>query len=582
MCGIIGYVGSKQAAPLIKECLLQLEYRGYDSAGIAVSDGKKMYVEKNKGRVKDLEIAHLQGNYGIGHTRWATHGIPNKVNAHPHSDCENDFSLVHNGVIENYLELKERLFEEGHKIISDTDTELIAHLIEDHFEKGEKLLSALESTIKELKGSYAIALISKNEKRIYFARKYSPLIIGIGEKENFLASDIPALLHHTKKFLLLNDEEYGMIDENSIKIFKDGKEVAREPMSVKWDIESAKKGGYEHFTIKEIYEQPKAIKDTLADVQKEKIHFFDKYDNIHVVGCGTAFYAGMVFKYLMQKNAGIPVEAILANEYVSSHTPLTNRTLVFAISQSGETADTLSALRYAKQKGAHTAALVNVLGSSMTRIVDNVIYTHAGPEISVVSTKAFSAQVAALSKIAFTVGQNPELLNQVNLLDKFAEGSLKKEGEMKKLAEKLYNKHDFFFIGRGICYPVALEGALKLKEISYSHAEGYPAGELKHGPLSILEKDFPVFAIAPSGEQFEKTVSNIKECAAREASLFVLSDQKLNESDNIKTIRMEGVPEELSVIPYIIPLQLFAYHVCLKRGLDPDKPRNLAKSVTVE
>ncbi len=588
MCGIVGYIGEKKAASVIFEALKQLDYRGYDSAGIATVSEGKIHCKKDVGRLHAIHEKHnltdLPGALGIGHTRWATHGVPNEPNAHPHSDCTRAVCLAHNGVIENYHVLKEELARHGHKYSSDTDSEVVAHVIEEELKTESDTERAFKKAIGKLQGSYAIVMLRAPDEKIYVARRGSPIVIGIGKGEMFCASDIPALLHHTREFLILEDNEFAFLTREGARIERDGKNIARKPMRINWTPEMARKEGYEYFTLKEIHEQPRTITDTLMDEKSidEVAEFARRFLRIEVVACGTSYHAGMVFKHLIQKFARIPCETIIASEY--KYAPVTDsKTLVLAISQSGETADTLAAVKEAKVRGARVLALVNVLGSSLTREADKVFYTHAGPEISVVSTKAFTSQLAALAHVAFELANRKEMIEHLRTIPNVVEEILKRENEIEELARKLKDKNDFFFIGRGISHPTAMEGALKLKEISYSHAEAYPGGELKHGPLSLLEKGVPVIAIAPNDETKSKMLGNIKECKARSALLIALSDSdEILEEADLKIRMPAGIAPELTPIVYIIPLQLLAYHIATMRGLDPDKPRNLAKSVTVE
>ncbi|MEM3399611.1 MAG: glutamine--fructose-6-phosphate transaminase (isomerizing) [Candidatus Micrarchaeia archaeon] len=581
MCGIVGYVGHRRAAPVIYECLKRLEYRGYDSAGIATAYGE-MHINKSEGRLDRIKnVGSMPGRIGIGHTRWATHGPPSTPNAHPHTDCSGRIAIVHNGVIENYAELKRMLVRKGHRFSSETDSEIVVHLIEEKAEK-QGVEEAVRSALSMLEGSYAIVVMHSGYEKLFFGRKYSPLVVGIGKNEMFCASDIPALLPYTNKYVVVEDGFFGYITDSEVYLEKEGKKVKPKIIRVGWSAEMAQKEGYPHFTIKEIHEQPRAIIETLGGEFEQGVELIKKFERLHIVGCGTAFHAGLIFRYLLHRYAKRQCDAFVASEYRHSYVPIDRKTLVFAISQSGETADTLLAVREAKGKGAKTMALVNVLGSSLTREADVVAYTHAGPEISVVSTKAFVAQVAALSYMAFRLSGHNYLIKELRKLPSDIGKVMALEKKMKALAKKYYRKNDFFFIGRGLSYPIALEAALKLKEISYAHAEAYPAGELKHGPLSLLEKDVVVIAIAPSDETKIKMVNNIKECKARGATVIVLSD-----SDDVfdgidEFIELPRIKTALSPIPYIIPLQMFAYYTAVLRGNDPDKPRNLAKSVTVE
>jgi len=609
MCGIVGYIGDKMAAPFLIDGLKRLEYRGYDSAGIAVIDSKDLKIVKSEGKIKVLEEKLKgelpKGNVGIGHTRWATHGKPSDINAHPHEDCTGDFIVVHNGIIENYLEIKEWLESQGHEFKSETDTEVIPHLIEHYY--GGDLFEAVKKVVNILKGSFALGVITKREADcIVAARKSSPLIVGIGEGENYIASDIPAILQHTRKVYILEDEEMAKITKESIEICRfNGEEVKKEVFEVKWDAIAAEKGGYPHFMLKEIHEQPRAFKDTLTgrlDLEKHEVKLDDikitkedlqKIEKIFIVACGTAYHAGVVGKYIIEKLCKIPVEVDIASEFRYREPMMNENTLVIIISQSGETADTLAALREAKNKGSRVIAITNVVGSSVAREADDVLYTWAGPEIAVASTKAYSTQLIALTLIALRFAKelstiSDEVFDEIALelkkLPEKADLLLTKEEEIKKLAEKYSKVEHLFYIGRGLDYAVALEGALKLKEISYIHAEAYAAGELKHGTLALIVEGTPVIALATQEHLFEKTLSNIKEVKAREAVVIGFAKEG-NEEIKKSVDHVFYIPKThpmLMPILTVIPLQLFAYHAAVARGTDVDKPRNLAKSVTVE
>ncbi|MGB9840223.1 glutamine--fructose-6-phosphate transaminase (isomerizing) [Thermovenabulum sp.] len=609
MCGIVGYIGDKMAAPFLIDGLKRLEYRGYDSAGIAVIDSADLKVVKSEGKIKileeKLEGELPKGSLGIGHTRWATHGKPSDVNAHPHEDCTGDFIVVHNGIIENYLEIKEWLEEQGHKFKSETDTEVIPHLIE-HYYNGD-LFETVKKVVNILKGSFALGVITKREPDcIIAARKSSPLIVGIGEGENYIASDIPAILQHTRKVYILEDEEMAKITKESINFCKfNGEKVEKEIFEVKWDAVAAEKGGYAHFMLKEIHEQPRAFKDTLTgrlNLEKHEVKLDDikitrdeleKIEKIFIVACGTAYHAGVVGKYIIEKLCKIPVEVDIASEFRYREPMMDENTLVIIISQSGETADTLAALREAKNKGSRVIAITNVVGSSVAREADDVLYTWAGPEIAVASTKAYSTQLIALTLIALRFAKelgtiSDELFDEIAVelkkLPEKADLLLTKEEEIKKLAERYSQVEHLFYIGRGLDYAVALEGALKLKEISYIHAEAYAAGELKHGTLALIVNGTPVIALATQEHLFEKTLSNIKEVKAREAVVIGFAKEG-NEEIKKSVDHVFYIPKThpmLMPILTVIPLQLFAYHAAVARGTDVDKPRNLAKSVTVE
>ncbi|MDI3535209.1 MAG: hypothetical protein PWQ82_1574 [Thermosediminibacterales bacterium] len=609
MCGIVGYIGDKPAALILLEGLKRLEYRGYDSAGIAVYNNNMIKIEKTKGKLADLENKlegrYPEGSLGIGHTRWATHGKPSDINAHPHTDCTHDIVVVHNGIIENYQQIKEWLQKQGHKFETETDTETVPHLIE-HFYNGD-LLEAVKKALKKIEGSFALGIISKNEPdKIIAARKDSPLIVGIGDGENYIASDIPAVLEYTKKVYILEDDQMAVVKKDEIKLINfDGEEVDKEIFEVKWDAVAAEKGGYPHFMIKEINEQPKALKDTMTgrlnfddvEIKLDDIKLtpedISDIQKIFIVACGTAYHAGIVGKNVIEKLTKVPVEVDIASEYRYRDPMVDDKTLVIIISQSGETADTLAALRESKKRGARIIAITNVVGSSVSREAEEVLYTWAGPEIAVASTKAYSTQLAALYMLGLDLAIKKqtiskeyalEIMQELKQLPEKAEHCLKNADTVKELAYKYAEWEDAFFIGRGLDYAVALEGALKLKEISYIHAEAYPAGELKHGTLALIVDGVPVIALATQKSLYEKTLSNIKEVKAREASVIAVAF----EGDNEITKSVDHVIYIPKTLPFlapvltVIPLQLFAYHAAVARGCDVDKPRNLAKSVTVE
>ena len=602
MCGIIGYIGEREASKIIVNGLKRLEYRGYDSAGIVTEDGGRLYIKKGAGRIdeltKKLGFLEMPGKRGIGHTRWATHGVPNDTNAHPQRDCTGKIAIVHNGIIENFVELREELLKKGHVFESDTDTEVIAHLIEEELKAGKKFEDAMRSALLRLKGSFALGIIYTGEPdRLYFVRNESPLVLGVGEGEMFAASDVPAFLEYTNRVVFLDDREYAVITKDSwvVKNLDTGEVVEKPVQEIGWTLEMAEKAGYEHFMLKEIHEQPNAIRDAIhgnAEIIRSVAEEVAKYERIFIVAMGTSYHAGLVGKYLFQRLARkVPIVED-ASEFRYEFEDLIDKdTLVIAITQSGETADTLAAMKLAKKKGAKVLAIVNVVGSMATRIADLTLYTHAGPEIGVAATKTYTTQLTVLtmlaielarvlgtydadylSKLEEELGKMPELVREV----------LKHENGLRELAESLKDKRDFFYIGRGISVPTALEGALKLKEISYIHAEGLSAGELKHGPLALLEEGVPVVAIAPDGKTFDKIVSNIEESKARGAYIIALSDRRELERVADVFIEMPPVDELLSPIIYVVPLQVLAYHLAVLRGNDPDKPRNLAKSVTVE
>jgi glutamine---fructose-6-phosphate transaminase (isomerizing) len=619
MCGIIGYTGEKEAAKVLIKGLSRLEYRGYDSAGIAVLDDGAMTVVKKQGKLQvlaeELKKDLVRGNTGIGHTRWATHGVPNDVNAHPHVDPESRVAVVHNGIIENYQELKDLLSRKGYKFRSDTDTEVIAHLIADNY-NGD-LLHAVQRATKKLSGSFALAVIHRDEEgRIVGARQDSPLIAGVGTKENFIASDIPAVLDHTQRVIYLENGDTVDLSAKGIIVYgKDGKKVKRKPILVKWDLSRAEKTGYKHFMLKEIFEQPEVLRQIFNErikgpgkveflEQKIKPSHLKKIKNIAIVACGTAYHAGLTGRYILEKLTGIPVWVDQSSEF-RYRNPLVNKeTLVVVISQSGETADTLAALREAKRLKAKVLAICNVLGSSIAREAEGVIYTHAGPEIAVASTKAYTAQLAILFLFAYYLAgikgmkniDGKEFLRDLAKVPDLAEKLLKeyrhKGNEISKYAEEFQqyylsrnNKSCFLYLARNINYPNALEGALKLKEISYISAEGYPAGEMKHGPIALIDENPWVVCIAPLAETQKKMMANMEEIRARGGIIIAIvsqGDKTLSPGKVRHIIRIPKVREIFSPLLVVMPLQLLAYYVAEEFGYDIDQPRNLAKSVTVE
>ncbi len=599
MCGIVGYIGKKQAAPILMESLQKLEYRGYDSAGIAVYDGKKINVEKTKGKLFNLfqktdEGRAVSGTMGIGHTRWATHGEPSYVNSHPHTSGAGKIAVVHNGIIENYLKLKEFLVKKGYKFVSQTDTEVIAHLA-DYYYDGD-LLKTVAKLVKKLKGSYALGVISSERPdEIVAVKKDSPLVVGLGQNENFIASDIPAVLKYTRDVYIMEDNEIAFIKREGVTLYNTELEhISKEVFYVNWDVSAAEKGGYEHFMIKEIMEEPQAILNTVSQIIGQGMMKIDKIpDKINIVACGSAYHVGVAGKYIIEQIAKIPVEVDTASEYRYRDALLTKNTLVVVISQSGETADTLAALRESKRRGAETLSIVNVVGSTIARESDRVLYTLAGPEISVATTKAYSTQLAAVYMLALSLAKaegklSPELEkyygDELLKLPSLINSILEQKDKIKNLASKYVNAKNVFFIGRGIDYALSLEGALKLKEISYIHSEAYAAGELKHGPISLIEDGTLVIALATQEKLFEKTLSNIKEVKSRGAVVLSIAEEENNQieecSDDVfylpKTNRMFTSSLTATV------LQLFAYYVAYLKGCDIDQPRNLAKSVTVE
>ncbi len=596
MCGIIGYIGYRNARDVVLEGLKRLEYRGYDSAGIAFIENRLM-VFKEVGDIENLEkiLPSINCKIAIGHTRWATHGRVCKENSHPHVSCNGKIAVAHNGIIENFKELKEELERKGHKFLSETDTEVIVHLIEENY--NGNLFSAVKNAIKNLRGSYAIVVIAENEPdKIIGARKENPLIIGLGEKENFIASDIPAFLKYTNRVKYIEDNEICEISVEGARIFDlDGNEISREEKIVEWSIEEAEKGGFPHYMLKEIYEQPNSLAETMRGKILEvepwiKLDVDNEIDEITLVACGTSYYACMAGKYILEELAGVPCNVELASEYRYFGK---KRGAVIAITQSGETADTLAAIREAKMHGCKTIVITNVIGSSATRLADNVILTRAGPEIGVAATKTFTTQILTLLMLALNLGfrkgklsssEVREYINYIRYIPSAVREALEKEEEIKEIAKKIKDKHTVFFIGRGINFPIALEGALKLKEISYIHAEGFAAGELKHGPFALLTEDTPVIDIVSKDKSYEKMLGNIGEIKARNSPVIALADKEDEEIEKFAdyVIRYPSLPPLLASIPIAVILQLLAYHVASLRGCPIDKPRNLAKSVTVE
>jgi glucosamine--fructose-6-phosphate aminotransferase (isomerizing) len=618
MCGIVGYIGPKRVVPVLIDGLKRLEYRGYDSAGIAVvGRNGSLEIRRASGKLRNLEetirLSPIDGEYGIGHTRWATHGRPTEENAHPHRDCTGKVVVVHNGIIENYLELKRQLAAEGHKFLTETDTEVIAHLIE-KYSDGVPLEDAVLATVRRLSGVYALAVISANDpNKVVAARWGPPAVIGLGQGEYFVASDIPALLHHTRDVFFLGDGDVAVLTPGGVRLLNfDGRLIERPLQHITWDPILAEKGGFKHFMQKEIFEQPRAVRDTLLGrVSLETGRLFleeigiapedlRRLSSVRIVGCGTSWHAGLAGKFLIEDLARVPVEVDYGSEFRYRNPILDDRSLVVLISQSGETADTLAAQREAQQKGAKTLAICNVVGSMLTREASGSLYTHAGPEIGVASTKAFTAQLTALTLFALYLAQVRGTLSHDQLkplvqellrLPQKMETVLQRDEDFDEMARQLFRYSDFLYLGRGIHYPIALEGALKLKEISYIHAEGYPAGEMKHGPNALIDENLPVVVLAPCDRSFppaltryEKSLSNIKEVKARDGIVIAVvseGDEEAREaSDHV--IEIPSAPDLLTPVLEILPLQLLAYHIAVRRGCDVDQPRNLAKSVTVE
>ncbi|WP_419002499.1 glutamine--fructose-6-phosphate transaminase (isomerizing) [Anaerotignum lactatifermentans] len=607
MCGIVGYIGKNEAAPVLIKGLKKLEYRGYDSAGIAVF-GDGIHVVKTKGRLADLDakvqtMGGVEGHVGIGHTRWATHGAPSDVNSHPHTSMNGRISVVHNGIIENYLQLKAELEEKGYVFASETDTEVVAQLF-DYYYDGD-MVDTLIRVIGRIRGSYALGILC-NEKpdEIVAVRKDSPMLVGIGENENFIASDIPALLEYTKDYYLLNDNEIVVLKKDSITILDlDKNEIKKDIYNVTWDISAAEKGGYDYFMMKEIMEQPKAFKATISprivdgEIKLDNIKYTDEdirnINRIHIIACGSAWHAAIVGKYVIEDYARIPVEVDLASEFRYRNPILDKNDICIIISQSGETADTLAALREAKRQGIRILAIVNVVGSSIARESDDVLYTWAGPEIAVATTKGYSTQVALMYLLAMKFGQArghlsaeevKKLTAELELVPGYIEKLLTMDEELKELAKAHAHANDVFVIGRGIDYAVALEGSLKLKEISYIHSEAYAAGELKHGTISLIEEGTLVVAIATQDPLYEKLVSNVKEVKARGAYVVAIAKEGNTEIAEVadKVIYIPQINDKFTASLNVIPMQIFSYYVAIERGCDVDMPRNLAKSVTVE
>jgi len=615
MCGIVGYVGPKPLVPVLIEGLRKLEYRGYDSAGVAVIRNGHLDIRRSAGKLSKLEDAlvkqPLDGQFGIGHTRWATHGRPTEENAHPHHDCHNKIVVVHNGIIENYLELKQELIAEGHRFVTETDTEVVAHLVEKE-SRGDGLPAAVRRALQRLRGLFALVLISTDDpETIVAVRNGPPLVVGLGEGEFFVASDVPAILAHTRNVVFLDDQEMVVVTRQGAS-FSDfaGHIKHKEPQHISWDPVMAEKAGYRHFMLKEIYEQPWAVRETVLgrtslesgrvflEEMKLDAKALTSIERVLILACGTSWHSALVGKFLIEELAQVPVEVDYGSEYRYRHPLVDAKTLAVAITQSGETADTLGALREAKRRGARSLAICNVVGSMATREADGTVYTHAGPEIGVASTKAFTTQLIALHLFAIHLGQvrgtlKPEfaraLIAELDRLPRHLEETLKCDAAVEDLASKTHHHSDFLYLGRGVNYPIALEGALKLKEISYIHAEGYPAGEMKHGPIALIDEDLPVVALAPDDHVFEKMIGNIQEAKARGARVIVVTnaskarafDAILHRDRDVILTVPDAHPLFWPIL-LVVPLQLLAYHIAVRRGCDVDQPRNLAKSVTVE
>ena len=614
MCGIIGYIGSKPVVPVLLDGLRKMEYRGYDSAGVALVSPEGIALRRSAGKLANLETAiksePVDGVYGVGHTRWATHGRPTEENAHPHRDCTGRVVVVHNGIIENYLELKRELQEQGHQFTTETDTEIVAHLVEREMQD-DGLENGVRRALSHMRGMFAIVLVSVDDpEKIVAARNGPPIVVGLGDNEFFVASDIPAILSHTRDVVFLADGEMAIITRSGVE-FTDyqGRAVSKTTQRVLWDPIAAEKGGHKHFMLKEIYEQPTAARDTIlgrvsldrGQIFLEELNIsedtFRALEKVTIIACGTSWHAGLVGKYLIEALAQVPVEVDYGSEYRYRNPIVGKNTLAIVITQSGETADTLAALREARRKGASSIAVCNVVGSMATREADGTVYTHAGPEIGVASTKAFTSQLVALQLLALYMAQIRQTLDPTHIrrhidellqLPTIIEQTIKASAPMDRVAERFYNRTDFLFLGRGINYPIALEGALKLKEISYIHAEGYPAGEMKHGPIALIDERMPVVAIAPNDHVFEKMIGNVQEAKARGGSVIAVTTEgdhrmaAVLDPDKDVMIPVPATTALLTPIVMTIPLQLLAYHIAVRRGCDVDQPRNLAKSVTVE
>ncbi|WP_456455663.1 glutamine--fructose-6-phosphate transaminase (isomerizing) [Methanopyrus sp.] len=614
MCGIVGYIGERDAAPIIVDSLVRLEYRGYDSAGVATIHEGRLYVEKDAGKLTEggeptklqRNLRKLPGKVGIGHTRWATHGDPNRRNAHPHTDCRDEIAVVHNGIIENFMQLKEELEDKGHRFDSETDTEIVPHLIEQGMREGKSFFEAFVEAVRRLEGSYAIAAICTREPDVILAaRKESPLVVGLGDDGNFLASDIPAILPETNRVIPIDDGEIVVVKRDEIKILdvETLEDVTEEKkvQIVEEDPHTLERRGYPHFMLKEIHEQPEAVRNTLRIERENLMKMAEElvggdYTKLYIVACGTSYHAGLGAKYATELLAKFPVDVVIASEFRYVTKELVDEdTLVLAISQSGETADTLAAVREANARGATTIALTNVVGSTITREVDHVMYTHAGFEKAVAATKTYTAQLAAMYTLAvelarhfgeITDKESEEYHDELDKVPEMLEEVLnwEREREIAVMGGRYKERPNWFFIGRGPGYPTAMEGALKLKEITYQHAEAYPAGELKHGPLALIEEGVPVVAVAQPGGAYEKMLANIEEVKARGATVITVADEKDEavEEHSDHVIQVPSISEVFSPIVYTVPLQLLAYYMSVARGIDPDYPRNLAKSVTVE
>ena len=607
MCGIVGYIGPDEASTILIDALKRLEYRGYDSAGIAIWNEGKIEVARTKGKVDELrkEIANderFQGTLGLAHTRWATHGVPSERNAHPHRSDE--IVVVHNGIIENYMDLKDRLRKEGQAFLSDTDTEVIPHLIVSFMRKGMSFIDAIRNALSELQGSFAVGIINENERVMVAAKKESPLIVGVGDGEYYIASDAPAVLDRTNRFIFLEDGDMAVFKDKTFSLMNlDGKEIVRPVRTISWTGAMAEKGGYKHFMLKEIFEQPRAISDTLigrikeeqGEVGFEELELPDvtRIRKIWMVACGTSYHACMIGKHIFEANLRVPVETDIASEFRYRDPIMGSEDMLVLVSQSGETADTIAAMREGKRKGAYTLAICNVLGSTLAREADGVVFTHAGPEIGVASTKAFTTQISVLFLLLLNMGQKlgvmdsdtvRDLIVEIKKLPHKIQTILDNSSAVEELARKYMTCKDFLYLGRGVNFPTSLEGALKLKEISYIHAEAYAAGEMKHGPIALIDENLPVAVVSPRDQTYQKSCSNIEEVLTRRGRVILLTDNPAHEMIS-KVESVIVVPEtiyELEPILSVVPLQLLAYYIANLLGTDVDQPRNLAKSVTVE
>jgi len=605
MCGIVGYIGKDEAYPILIEALKRLEYRGYDSAGIAVSCDGRVEVARRKGKVEELRKlceGGFAGRLGIAHTRWATHGTPSERNAHPHKAGE--VVVVHNGIVENYVELKERLRASGHRFLSDTDTEVVPHLITAHLKEGADFVEAVRLSLNEMSGSYALAIIKENEEALIAAKKESPLVLGIGDEEFFVASDAPALVGRTNRFIFLEDNDLAVMKGGELRIVDAaGRPVERKVHTINWTGAMAEKGGYKHFMLKEIFEQPRAVSDTLlgrvkeergeVDFEELKLPHLGRVRRTWMIACGTSYHACLIGKHLFEENLRMPVEADIASEFRYRNPIMGAGDMLILVSQSGETADTIAVMKEAKKRGVFTLSVCNVLGSTLARESDGVIFTHAGPEIGVASTKAFTTQISVLFLLMLHLGKKLGLMDQEALRRKI--GEIRKiphkiqlildgAANMEEIARKYMHYRNFLYLGRGISFPVSLEGALKLKEISYIHAEAYAAGEMKHGPIALIDEQMPVVFVSPGDHTYKKTCSNVEEVVSRRGNIILCTDMDRHEmAPKASTIMaVPGTIYELQPMVFVVPLQLFAYHIANLLGTDVDQPRNLAKSVTVE